>query len=204
MFAGLILAAGQSRRFGRDKRQVNLPNGDTLLAHTLSVYRAVCEPLYVVIGPEDAFAGTLCEQQGCRPVVNPNATKGMGTSLACGVRAIEHDDPDESVQGLIVGLADMPAVTSPVIERVQRSLQELANSEPDRPVVPSHRGRLGHPRGIPRVWFDTLRRLSGDQGARSAIPWDQAHLLEIDDPGILIDIDTPADLDQWVREKSTR
>lgn len=204
MLAGLILAAGQARRFGSDKRQASLPDGRSLLAHTLSTYQTVCDTLYVVIGPDDAFAQALCKEWECRAVVNPQPERGMGSSLACGIQAIKHDDPTEAIRGVIVGLADMPGVSPQVIQLVQQTLQDRASSYPDQPVAPRHQGHLGHPRGIPRAWFDTLLHLTGDQGARSAIPWDQAHVLDVNEPGILIDIDTPADLDQWVNEKSTR
>ncbi|MGE5450543.1 MAG: nucleotidyltransferase family protein [Acidobacteriota bacterium] len=195
MLAGLILAAGQSTRFGSDKRQALLPTGQSMLDAVVTRYRTVLERLVVVIPPDNLFAYELCLQRGAHPVVNPDARHGMGRSLAVGLAHIQSWPDAGDLHGVVVGLADMPAVPPVVIHQVaSRLLQSVHEEAPGRPVVPLHQGRLGHPRGIPAHLWPGLLALSGDEGAKAVLNWAQAIQLDVAHPGVLVDIDTPADL----------
>lgn len=195
MLAGLILAAGQSTRFGSDKRQALLPSGQSLLDTVLTRYRTVLERLVVVIPPDDDFAYELCLQRGAEPVVNPDAQIGLGRSLAAGLAHIQTWPYASDLAGVVVGLADMPAIPPVVIHQVGMRLLQSAHEEPPgRPVVPTYQGKLGHPRGIPAHLWPSLMQLSGDEGAKAVLNWSRAIHLEVDHPGVLIDIDTPQDL----------
>ncbi len=109
----------------------------------------------------------------------------MGASLACGVSST----PDAT--GWIVALADMPWVLPETIARVAAAVTEGA------PVAaPFHRGERGHPVGFGRVCHSALAALTGDEGAKSIVAAHRDSLarIDVDDPGILRDVDTPADL----------
>lgn len=195
MLAGLILAAGQSTRFGSDKRQALLPSGHTLLDTVLTRYRTVLERLVVVVPPDDTFAYELCLQRGAEPVVNPDAAQGMGRSLATGLAHIQTWPDASLLAGVVVGLADMPSIPPVVIHQVgMRLLQSTQEDVPGRPVAPTYQGQLGHPRGIPAHLWPSLMQLSGDEGAKAILNWSRAIHLEVAHPGVLIDIDTPQDL----------
>ncbi|MDE2593594.1 MAG: nucleotidyltransferase family protein [Burkholderiales bacterium] len=195
MLAGLILAAGQSTRFGGDKRQALLPSGQSMLDTVLTRYRTVLERLVVVIPPDDTFAYELCLQRGAEPVINPEAHLGMGRSLAAGLAHIQTWPHAADWVGVVVGLADMPAVPPLLIHQIgMRLLQSIHEEAPGRPVAPTYQGQLGHPRGIPAHLWPALMQLRGDEGAKAVLNWSQAIHLEVDQPGVLIDIDTPQDL----------
>jgi molybdenum cofactor cytidylyltransferase len=166
--AGLILAAGQSTRFGSDKRQALLPDGRCMLEAVITCYRQVFDSVELV--------------------VNEQADLGMGHSLACGAQALL---AHEELSGVVIGLADMPAVSPATLMDVSQTLAGRM-----QPVVPVYQGHLGQPRGLPRKWFDALSRLIGDQGARQLLDWRQAVPVHVNDPGILQDVDTPQDMDR--------
>lgn len=200
MYAGLILAAGQARRFGSDKRQAQLASGKSLLAHVLSQYRPALDQLWVVLPPNDTFGQPLCEHYDARPVVCCEYEKGMGHSLAQGVQGILSSEHANSIKGLIVGLADMPGVSTQHVQAIITALGAEIETHGDLAlVIPSYQNQAGHPRGIGTGHLRALTELEGDAGARHALNWSQARRVPIDDAGICVDIDTPIDLRHWSR-----
>jgi molybdenum cofactor cytidylyltransferase len=123
--AALILAAGQSQRFGQDKRQARLPAGPTMLDAVLALYAQVFAPVLVVVRPgDDAFALTAAQRHGATPVVCEQAYLGMGHSLAAGAQALLALGPD--VQGVVIGLADMPAVQVSTLLALKQALMDAS------------------------------------------------------------------------------
>lgn len=184
---GLVLAAGSARRFGADKRQARLPDGQTLLDAVLRTQRAVLGTVLVVTGPDDVFATEACARHGAVPVPCPDAARGMGRSLAAGIRAVQQlAVPPGAV---LLSLADMPLVRVETLASLLARFQ--ATGEAVMPVLGS---RPGHPRVLPRGCWHALGRLEGDEGARHAVDWSRAQKVAVDDVGVLLDVDTPQDL----------
>lgn len=188
--AGLILAAGRATRFGCDKRQATLPDGRSMLDVVLGLYASVFDTLLLVLPPDDAFGQALAQRHGARTVLNTCPDAGMGASLACGARALI---PQAHIGAVVVGLADMPYVQVATLLALRQALS--GPQDPVVPVVPAHEGQLGQPRGLPRAHFAALAALAGDEGARHLLHWrTQARVLPVCDPGVLRDVDHPADL----------
>ncbi|EHS4533917.1 nucleotidyltransferase family protein [Cronobacter sakazakii] len=113
-------------------------------------------------------------------------TRGMGESIALGVKAT----PDAA--GWLILLGDLPLITAASLQRVAQALNE-------KPVVvPYYQQRHGHPVGFRREYFDSLARLTGDEGAKAVVQAARARAdvltLTLNDPGIVQDIDVPEDL----------
>jgi molybdenum cofactor cytidylyltransferase len=188
---GILLAAGYSKRFGSNKLLHPLPAGspDAGTPIALAAARHFVEALpesVAVIRPRAQRLGKMLREAGCNTVVCKNAGEGMGVSLAEGVRAAA------DAHGWVVALADMPYIKPETARIIARALSEGAAI-----AAPAYRGERGHPVGFARRFLDDLTGLRGDAGARDIL---KAHpdwitLYEVDDPGVLRDIDEPSDLE---------
>jgi molybdenum cofactor cytidylyltransferase len=189
---GVLLAAGYAKRFGSNKLLYTLPPGKPdagmpiALASARHLLAALPESV-AVIRPRAQKLGKLLRDAGCNTVVCRNAAEGMGVSLAEGVRATR------DAHGWVVALADMPYLNSETVRIIADALTEGATI-----AAPSYRGERGHPVGFARRFGDELSALRGDAGARDIL---KAHpdwitLYEVDDPGVLRDVDVPSDLDR--------
>jgi molybdenum cofactor cytidylyltransferase len=184
---GVLLAAGSGSRFDPDglhnKLLAEMPDG-TPVAHEAAhrLLRVVTRVLAVVRPGSDALARVL-NDAGCDVVFALSAERGMGASLAAGIAA------SDDAQGWIVALADMPRIALPTIEAVARALDSGASL-----VAPFHDGQRGHPVGFGVEHLDALLALDGDTGAKALLMSQALTRIDVDDPGILRDVDTPDDL----------
>ena len=189
---GILLAAGYSKRFGSNKLLQALPAGEPGagtpigLAAAKHLLEALPESI-AVVRPRAQKLGKLLRDAGCNTVVCKNASEGMGTSLAAGVRAASEAD------GWVVALADMPFIRTETVRTVARAISEGAAI-----AAPVYRGERGHPVGFARRFLDELSSLHGDDGARQFIKQhpEWVKLFEVDDPGAVRDIDKPSDLER--------
>lgn len=108
-------------------------------------------------------------------------TCGLGHSLA---QAVAHAPV---ARGWLVALGDMPYVQPATLRAI------VAAIDHDSLVVPVHQGRPGHPRGIGGAHRERLLQLDGDRGAQALFARHAVQQLEVDDPGVLQDIDHPDD-----------
>jgi molybdenum cofactor cytidylyltransferase len=137
-----------------------------------------------VLRPGDEILASLLAAEGLRIVVNPNADGGMGTSLACGVAAAE-------ANGWLIALADMPVIRPATIQAVAEAI--AAGAELAAPVF---HGERGHPIGFARRFRAALTALDGDRGGRDILAQysKELRLIEVEDPGVLVDIDREDDI----------
>ena len=180
----MILAAGRSRRFGSDKRLYPL-DGTALLTRTLGVYRGVFEHVGAVIRPGEPDIARLVRNADCVPILAPDADSGQSRSLAAGVAAFHNES------GVVIGLGDMPFVAAATLRAL---LAEMAAWR-EHIVRPRHADQPGNPVGFPARTFSALQRIAGDAGAKGVVLADRrVRYLDVDDPGILADVDTAADV----------
>ncbi len=176
----IVLAAGSSRRFGSDKRQHRLPGGKTLLEQTLDNVSQVFEQRVLVLRADDTDLAARHGDQW-QIVLAVDAAQGLGHSLAAALPTVA------AWSGAVVALADMAWVQPASFRAVQQAVR------PDTLVVPFHCGQRGNPVGIGSTYFEKLTTPHGDNGARALFGEfrDRVIRLELDDPGILQDLDTP-------------
>jgi molybdenum cofactor cytidylyltransferase len=187
---GLLLAAGRGARFdasGQHSKLLAPIDGIPVACHAASRLSESCQHTLAVIRPGADELRTWLERFGCIVVECPDAHSGMGHSLAWGVaHAIRRFDP----KALLVMLADMPFISSATIRRVASTA-----GHPKALTAPTYQGKRGHPVLFGSEWFEALGRSSGDRGAEAVLRNPAGlTLLEVDDPGILRDIDRPEDL----------
>jgi len=183
---GLLLAAGSASRFGSDKLRHALLHGVPIAVQALRNLQPEVDEVLAVVKPGDE---RLFESE-CKTVVCERAAEGMGASLACGARAAGQRD------GYLVALADMPYIRRSSIAAVREALEGGAAL-----VAPYFRARRGHPVGIAGRFHEQLIELGGDEGAKKILAAHERELVKIPigDPGVIRDIDTPADLSPPIR-----
>ncbi len=185
MISAIVLAAGQAKRFGECKQLARI-NGKPLLQHVLDTLRASrVDEVVVVLG---AYANEIREAIEFRDetiVVNSDFANGMSTSIQAGLRAIEPD-------ATFIVLADQPFVSAKtydlMIDEYRRSRAKI--------IAPAFNGQRGNPVLIDKSLFAEAMELRGDVGFRAIFEKHGVDKVPVDDRGVVVDIDVPADVPQ--------
>jgi molybdenum cofactor cytidylyltransferase len=181
--AGVILAAGLSRRLGRPKQLLEL-DGKPLVRHAAErALTSRLDELIVVTGAHADAIGRALAGLPVRLVHNDRYERGMGTSLAAAVQALGDD-----VDAIVVLLADQPAVLPVAIDRAI-----AARRETGAPVVMARYGEeQGHPVLFGEECFPELAALEGDAGGRDVVRAHRDRLALVDGglPTPPADVDT--------------
>ncbi|HMG24660.1 MAG TPA: NTP transferase domain-containing protein [Kofleriaceae bacterium] len=185
--AAVVLAAGRASRMGSNKLVAEL-DGEPIVRRTVrAVLGSRARPVVVVTGHEADAVRTALAGLDVRFAHNPDFADGMSTSLRVGVAAAG------PVAAAMICLGDMPRLDARHLDAV---IDAYLAGEPHDIVVPTCDRKRGNPVLWPNSYFAEIAELSGDVGARALIERhaDQVRLLAIDDPAILVDVDTPAAL----------
>jgi molybdenum cofactor cytidylyltransferase len=191
-YGGIILAAGSSRRFGRDKRNLQLSTGRTMLEETIHRASAHLQNLMVVVRHSDlSYADQLAEKVGSPSIrffCAPDSALGMAHSLANAIQQVG------DWQAALIILGDLPFILPDTYRLLVERYRQSVDHQPI--LVPCCAGRTGHPVLFDRAYFQEISQLRGDVGARSIIEAHRAEVIEVEvgDSGILQDIDVPDDI----------
>ena len=183
--AGLILAAGKSERMGRPKALLPF-RGSCFLTHVLT--EALCSNLNdvkVVLGHQAETLLQSLPQIKPRVLVNPDYEHGQLSSLQCGLKHLS----SAGLDGVMVFLIDHPIIHRSLVNQL---IEAFCRNEA-LIVIPSFEHRRGHPMIFATQLFSELLSAPLDQGAVSVVRKHSHEILhlEVDEPGVLVDIDTP-------------
>ena len=186
---GILLCGGSATRFGSEKLLAPL-RGSPLASHSARNLVAGTGNALAVIPMGSTALRRALEDSGCDILETSDTRRGMGASLAAAAAA------SSEAAGWIVALGDMPFIRVATIAAIRASLEGGALVV--APIVASS-GARGHPVGFASALKAELVALDGDHGARTVIERhrDRLTTLEVDDPGIVADIDVPADLEKF-------
>jgi molybdenum cofactor cytidylyltransferase len=182
--AGLLLAAGRSTRMGGSHKLRALFDGTALITRSVNVMQKALgiAPL-VVLGHDGQGMAKLLPQETPH-VLNPDFVDGLSTSLRAGIAALGED-----CDGVLVHLADMPAVTA---EHLKLLAQAFVKSGGNAVVRATNSGKRGNPVILPRVLFGQVARLTGDMGARPLIESYAGRVIDVElGEAASLDVDTP-------------
>ncbi|MBW1636761.1 MAG: nucleotidyltransferase family protein [Deltaproteobacteria bacterium] len=190
--AGIILAAGSSKRMGSVKSL--LPWGDGLLLERVikNASRSDLSSLTVVLGYKAEIILEKISFQTSTVIINPDYRRGHSSSLQAGLNVVPAD-----TDGALFLLGDQPFVTIETINRLIRASGGRSSSL----VIPTFCGKRGNPVLVHRSIFPMLQKITGDTGPRVFFDRLREQIKEVDvpDSGIHIDIDTMEEYQRLVR-----
>jgi molybdenum cofactor cytidylyltransferase len=185
MIYAVILAAGSSKRMeNKPKALLKDSRNHTYLGRLATTMReGGANGVIVVVGHPHADAIKKQLPAGVAAVVNPMPDRGMLSSVQSGVNAVP-----PSCTGVLICPVDVPFVKASTV-------QTLIQARPGRIAIPRHGGKGGHPVRIPRQLFGDLMALEGDVGLKALFDAKASLVdrLDVDDPAVLVDVDTPAE-----------
>lgn len=198
---GILLAAGRGSRFDpsgtRNKLLQPLASAgaaaspDSVVIRSARHMLAVLPRVVAVVRPGGEAVAAQLRALGCEVTLCEQADTGMAASLMHALRHAENPALAEcpAASGWIVALGDMPHVQPSTIQSLKTVLEQGAGI-----AAPLYRGKRGNPVGFSRQYLPQLLALEGDQGARGILKHYPVTEVDVDDGGILRDVDTPADL----------
>lgn len=188
--AGILLAAGKSTRFGRNKLLQQLPEHNTPMA--VQSARNLLEVLpnsVAVVREDDQQLKSLLSETGINLIENPHTNLGMSSSIGCGIESANQLFPD--TKGWVLALADMPYIPAAIIKQVADAILHGTLI-----AAPEYKNQRGHPVGFSCQLLGELLTLTGDVGARLLIDKysNLLYTFVTNDEVVLRDIDRPQDL----------
>jgi len=205
MVPAIVIAAGRSTRMGRPKPLLTLPpDGATFVERlTRSLILGGVADVLVVVRPDDRALAQEIERIAAtgiaiRAIDNPDADRGQLSSVVAGLNAADRP----GVRGIMLSPVDAPLVRSDTV----RTLIETFASRHAPIVRATYRGRHGHPVIFSRAVFDGIRHADPSIGARAVVRAHAGELidLDVDDPGVVLDVDDPDDYARLMARTSDR
>lgn len=217
MLAVVILAGGESRRMGQPKALIPFPEvfpladaenpkraglkpaptesapeqPKTFLCHLIEVTRHPrAGILRVVVGAHAAEIRARVKLDDAAMVVNDEWRRGQLSSLQAAIRSL----PEGETEGMLVCLVDHPLISAEVVRRVIGAFDGAKN----KIVIPTYRGRRGHPVIFPNAMYAELLSAPENVGARAVVRAHEGDVIEVpvDEEGVVLNLNDPESLKQ--------
>jgi molybdenum cofactor cytidylyltransferase len=196
-FAGLILAAGESSRMGRDKALLPWPpasagqmaSGETFLSAAIRSLSRTTEFVVIVVGANESALAPVIYAHGASLVVNPEPSRGQFSSLQVGLREVLNHGRDAAM----ITLVDRPPVRGATIDTLRQAFGSADQNV--WAVIPEFSGKHGHPYLVGREMMEAFLRVPATSMARDVEHENQKHIqyVTVDDPLVAVNINTPDD-----------
>ena len=196
---GVILAAGNSTRMGKDNKLLKNIGGAPLIRNiALEITKSDLDSCSIVLGYQSDKVADVIKDLNINLILNPLWKEGQASSLKAAL-----DSLTSSYSDLLIMLGDLPGIKSGHLNRI---IEEHLSSEnrSSKITIPSFKGETGNPVIWGRSFFHDLSNLEGDEGGRVLFGQHPAaiNLIEMDDPSVVTDTDTPEDFDDFLANRT--
>jgi CTP:molybdopterin cytidylyltransferase MocA len=185
--AAVLLAAGGSRRLGVSKQLLLIDGVPLVRRAALAALATAPAQAVVVVGAEGDAVYAAVADLGIARVDCAGWEEGMSASIRAGLQVLAGD-----IDAALFLLCDQPALDAPHLRR----LVDCWRATSQRAAASAYGGVLGVPAVLPRGWFDDLRMLTGDRGARELLRSRPEEVVGVPEPALAHDVDRPGDLDR--------
>ncbi len=185
----ILLAAGISKRFGNNNKLLENFNGKPLINHILDKLLEIYDTseLLIILGYEQKKIKNLINNKHIKTLENMDYKKGIGSSIALGVKNLE-----TKIRGVMIFPTDMPYIDTKDIINLEKKFLEM-NCK--KVIIPKYNSRSGNPVILPSIYFSYLKNLKGDFGAKTLIKEKDIIYFKTG-IGTIIDIDTREELNK--------
>ena len=191
MITAIVLAAGSSRRMGKDNKLLLPMQSQTVIETVVDHLLDLSDiEILVVLGYEADQVQSVLGSRRVKMVVNKDHLKGMTTSIQCGIRAAAADS-----LGYLICLADLPLISSTTYQSIIQAFLKKVAKQTNCILIPTHQSKKGHPIVFARHFKEAILNNTFMDGCKNIIQANQQHLhfFQSDDPSIILDMDTPSD-----------
>jgi molybdenum cofactor cytidylyltransferase len=196
---GVILAAGNSTRMGKDNKLLSNIDDAPLIRNTaIEMLKSDLDTCSVVLGYQSDKVADVIKDLNINLILNPLWKEGQASSLRVAINSL-----DSTYSDLLIMLGDLPGIKSSHINSI---IEEhlLTDNRKSKITIPSFKGQKGNPVIWGRSFFHDLSNLEGDVGGKVLFGQHPAaiNLIEMDDPSVVTDTDTPKDLENFLANRS--
>ena len=188
MISAILLAAGQSQRMGGDNKLIKKYNKKHLINHILdTLIKSKIKKIIVVSGFQNSkVKKIIVKNKKINFVYNKNYKSGMASSIKTGLKRISKKNI-----GFLIIHADMPQISRKIINK----LYEAIKSKDKEIFVPTYKRKLGNPVGFKYSMLKSLKKITGDRGAKKIIKRNKKklYLVKVNSKSIFNDLNTPRD-----------
>ena len=186
MISSILLAAGQSKRMSGENKLIKSVKGIPLIKCALNnILKSHVNEIIIVLGYQNETIEKLIDKTSrIKFVFNSNFESGMASSIIKGIKKLS-----KKTDSFFISLGDMPSINYDTYNQL------IKCNKNKKAIVPMFKGQQGNPVLFPKSFEEKLLSIQGDSGAKKILEINKKEVLylEINDPGIIIDLDVPND-----------
>lgn len=186
----VLLAAGEARRMGMPK-QLLIHEKEPLIRHMAKLVLKLNRPVTVVLGARAEIIKTVISDLPLKIVINSAWQEGMGTSLVAGLNSFSR------MEAVLFCVVDQPYLSESLLRLFLETFDKLADDSVEILSARYNNGQLGVPALFGHQWFEELKKVGPEEGARKIIRKEKDNLTAIDFPEGIFDLDRPEDWERF-------